>query len=663
MSTSTPDRAYPKFDALRTCMLGLVLVNLLFVQLTDAAQVGWLLPLYGLTLLAPLLTPLRKWLAYRLAWNLAVVALFTVLVGHAAGHDLRFVLQDGLLLAALCQVHLLNNLSREQRPDLLFLNSFLIAVATGYLCQDLAYPIAFLAYVPLFVVGLQLMSVSRDGHALEPRVTGRIVRDGLRRSALLMALTMAVFLFWPRDFQRSSLFIGEFDFTSSGGPLEVAFSDELTLKRSGEVQVSDRVVMSATLVEGDAHSIPSLWRGATLDTTDGREWWSSASGDFAVAPSAEDEWIERGAHLARATAGERCDTRFSVELNDLQSGRLFAPLLAERLAPGTGIHLDRIRPGAGGILAYDDRSGARTAARFEIALSTTRGMRQVPEWTTALRARFIALPVASRLRGARSLADRLASEIPTGATQSQVVAEFSDYLERNHAYLAPGAPGAAETLDEFLGAGAGGHCELFASALATMLRARRIPCRVVTGYRSEEWDPQTGVLTFRSRGAHAWVEVHDPQNGWYSVDPNPAAAGSEGPGLWARTRVAFAELWGRLTSFDSEGRSGVLAWLRAAPRRSWSWALQNPGSTLMVGLALGLWIAFLRMGRGRRAAPDLSIYRRALKRAGLRTLPGETPRELLQRARGLDLAGPRWAALHAATVAHERARYARSPAA
>ena len=87
---------------MRACMLGLVLVDLVFVQLTDAAPFAWLAPLYALTILAPVLAPLRKRLAYRAAWNVGVLAVFCVLVGHASGYELRYVLQDGLVLAALC---------------------------------------------------------------------------------------------------------------------------------------------------------------------------------------------------------------------------------------------------------------------------------------------------------------------------------------------------------------------------------------------------------------------------------------------------------------------------------------------------------------------------------------------------------------------------------
>ena len=41
---------------------------------------------------------------------------------HASSTGLEHLLEDGLLLAALCQVHLLNNVGSRQQPDLVFLN-------------------------------------------------------------------------------------------------------------------------------------------------------------------------------------------------------------------------------------------------------------------------------------------------------------------------------------------------------------------------------------------------------------------------------------------------------------------------------------------------------------------------------------------------------------
>lgn len=648
--------------ALRLCMLGLVLINLLFVQLTEAAEPSWLMPLYLLTLLAPLLQPLRRWRAYRWVWNLAVVGLFGVLVSHAAGHDLRYVLQDGLLLAALCQVHLLNNLGDEQRPDLLFLNSFLIAVATGYLSSDLAYPFAFLLYVPLFVVGLQLLSVIGHGREVGAGDTRRIIVDGLWRSGVLVVATLAVFLFWPRDFHRRSLLAEEFDFTSPGETNEIDFSKKVKFKRRGRSKVSDRVVMTATLLQGNAIDVPMLWRGATLDTTDGREWWSSEGRDFAQAPIPADQWAQRGSQLVKTGAGSRFDTRLSVELMDVKVDLLFLPLAAERVIPGRGIHADRIRAAAGGTLAYGDRSEARTPPQYECAYASKRepyGGPVVREIASGW-SRFVALPVSTRLKSARNLAARLVRDLDEDASQHELVMEFSDYLERKYEYLPPGADGAAETLDEFLSGAAGGHCEVFASALATMLRSQGVPCRLVTGYRSAEWDSEQRVLTFRSRGAHAWVEVYDPEAGWYAVDPNPAPAGAAGPSLFAKAKLRLSALWGKVAGFDAERRAWLVAWVRSLPARSAAWVRREPLQAILTLCAAMLAGLLVRLHRGRGMSRELRAYRSTLKRAGLRLGVGETPRELLVRVEVQGLVPKRLDELRQVTRAHERARYARA---
>ncbi len=55
--------------------------------------------------------------------------------------------------------------------------------------------------------------------------------------------------------------------------------------------------------------------------------------------------------------------------------------------------------------------------------------------------------------------------------------------------------------------------------------------------------------------------------------------------------------------------------------------------------------------------PVVVDYRTALKRVGLETEEGETPRQVLARARGLDLAPAKLEMLVQATAQHERERY------
>ncbi len=118
---------------LHLVMVGLVVTNLGFVYMTEAVSWSWFGPLLALTLASPFLSRYREFFAYRPLWNGAVVVVFILLIHNTLTRGVQHLLEDGLRLSALCQVHLLNNLTERQKPDLLFFNSFLIAVVTSFL--------------------------------------------------------------------------------------------------------------------------------------------------------------------------------------------------------------------------------------------------------------------------------------------------------------------------------------------------------------------------------------------------------------------------------------------------------------------------------------------------------------------------------------------------
>ncbi len=77
-----------------------------------------------------------------------------------------------------------------------------------------------------------------------------------------------------------------------------------------------------------------------------------------------------------------------------------------------------------------------------------------------------------------------------------------------------------------------GHCERFAGALALMLRAVGIRCRVVKGYLGADSDDE-GQGVVRLSQAHTWVEALVPaaEGGtwkWLTLDPTPATATQAG---------------------------------------------------------------------------------------------------------------------------------------
>lgn len=653
---------------LHACMIGLVLLNLVFVQLTEATSGEWLGPLYALTIASPVLARFKENLLYRSLWNLGVIGFFVMLIQHAMDKDLAYVLQDGLILAVLCQVHLLNNLHADQRPDLLFLNSYLIAIITGYITVDLGFAAAFLLYAPFYVIGLQFLSVMRPGRGLGGPVARAVLFDGMKRSGVLIALSVLAFMFWPRDFQREALFVKLFEFEESGTNAQIDFSESLDLDKTDGVRTSEEVAMTIKLRSGSAAKVPQLWRGATLARQTRNGSWRADPGAVPMSSVPEDEQWEpggKGKGIVRTLPSVNgVAAKLRVSRVGGKTQRLFLPSVATRVMLDSAHKEGVIRASSDstaeysnpGSLRYDVTVGEEMppvdlaaddagAARKALISASLQGLLQFED--------------TYYTRSAIGLAERLRERESEDAGSFEIARSFSTYLHSRYRYALPGEGDTAETLHEFLTTDAGGHCEFFSSALATMLRAEGIPCRVVTGYRAHLWDEAMTTLTVRAMDAHAWVEVWDSGAGWRSFDPTPAADTTpDGPGVFDRFSTRARELWVQVTGFDGDARAALVGYLRGTPRAIVGWMRANPmtGGLLLVGTALGL--VFSRQRRRRRVHPSVRELERAFKKSGWPRMPNETPREALRRVESEIVELEALAPLTRAVADHERTRYA-----
>ncbi len=591
--------------AQRLLFTGLVLCNLAFVQMTDSASWGWLGPLVALTIFSPLLIRLRRHLAYRIIWNLAVIGVFAQLVNHTTTAGAEYLLEDGLLLAALCQVHLLNNIGPDQKPDLLIFNSFLVVVVTSFLSVDLGFSMVFVIYALLLVISLQVLTASRLPTTGSLRL---VIRDAVPKAIVVLAATMMVFFLWPRDFHRRGLLTGDLDFRPDSSLLTTGFTEDVSLDRHGGALASQRVALRIELIRGRARDIPDHWRGALLDRFDGSRWYAESGWRGAVGK------LEKIEAMVRATVlGNQKDRRFAP-LGSMVAG------LPER-----------------GILQFGPAAPVRTTVN----------------------PKYVSLPRSGRLLSAMKLADRLVADLPPSVSRRVVAARLGDYLKLNYEYLSPVENGGARSLAEFIEGKKAGHCETFATALAVMLRHRKIPCRLATGYLATEWDSERRLLIARDRDAHAWVEVLDPERGWYVVDPTPSGANAElarGDGVFGAAGAFVAQIWQQITGFDAADRARALESLLALPGRICTLVVTHPISTLFT-VALIVFLIRLRMVWKRRGPPEVRAYLAVLSRTGLTTLPGETPRETLARAHTLSLQPKKLGLLELAVREHERRRY------
>jgi len=268
---------------------------------------------------------------------------------------------------------------------------------------------------------------------------------------------------------------------------------------------------------------------------------------------------------------------------------------------------------------------------------------------------------------------------PDSPTGRRLLRRLDALLRRTCRYSLDIAPrGEAMPVEAFLFDARRGHCELFASAAAVMLRAVGVPSRVVIGFRGGRLDPATNAYTLRGSDAHAWVEAWVDGQGWLTLDATPSAEG-RGP-TRPGTEEPAAEAAG-------EGRTGVLDGLFgvdvAAQRRLLADAARRatagirdaflgpdgepriPGVAVVVAALALLGVALLR-ARGRRTDPATppvaapppplpeawTVLLRRLEAAGIRRGSAETGLELAARAAargfGPEAALPRLADAYAA---------------
>lgn len=631
---------------MRLWLIVMVMLNIGFVYITSATSFARLLPLVALTLGSPWLARLNRFLLYRLLWNLAVLTVFALLVQHVTTHGPHLLLEDGLLLAILCQVHLLNNLRREQRTDLLFFNAFLIATVTSFICQDVAYCLMLIAFAPVSVMALQHRTLNE--HAA-PAISEWL--PGVLRSAQIVVVTLLIFLFLPRNFNRPGLLGDRVLF--SAGMFQIGFQDEIQLQSHGDVKVSDDVVLQARLLRGSPADVPTYWRGATLDVFDGSRW-IPAPFSLGVQPwrtFGSAEWV-RGRGPTRAV--------LDIRLQQGQSGRLFLPLEAVRLQLESTSTWNNVRPRSDLVFEHDVTPGNRHAGRYEVQIGNPLGRVERGASRSIYDLLLIHLQVLPDALPPQllTLREEILQQLPPDAAPLEVARACRDRLAAEYRYVAPGGMGAASSLAGFLRS-RGGHCEYFATTLALLLRLDAIPCRVVTGFRSAEWDAEQSVLTVRSRHAHAWVEVLDLESGWMTLDATPPAEETgpmEAATLWDRWSRMAETLWYEITGFNEGSRERFLGEMARMPGRVAAGVRERPvTSALMLACVAALgWCAHIR--RRRRLPAAVLKYLRGVRSAGMRRRPPETPRQTLLRA-AAELKESRELALLEATREHERARY------
>ncbi|MGK0154071.1 MAG: hypothetical protein ACI9SE_001022 [Neolewinella sp.] len=628
-------------DRLHPLLLLLTLLDLGFVHATGAVDALPLLPMWLFALASPRLRRLQRFPFYRHAWNGGVLIVFSLLVHHATTTGLLHMLEDGLVLAVLCQVHLLNNIGERQRPDLTFFNSFLIAFVTSFFAPDFWWSLLFVGHTLAFVPALQVYALTGRGRDISAIVMRSVVRDSVPRTLAISVATMLVFVLWPRDFQRSGWLK---DTLAIGQQMQVGLAERIDLDRETKPYLSDKIALRIEMLEGNLSAVPTHWRANVFSEFDGRTWFPQDVSHLGSRFASDTPWSQANGIWQRRSRGEP-HTKMLVQQMDGRSKRLATTLAAVRLTMRNleGRMLSAKSYAGFAIIPSADAPSSTLAYTVELA-------QPQPTSNISERARqhFVSLPERGVPRMAYDLGLQLRRSLPQSANGVAIATAVCNWLQSNRRYELPGNPGFASNIGEFLLGTAAGHCEYFATTLALLLRTQGVPCRIVGGYLAHERTEDQKAVIARERDAHAWVEVLGRDGTWHTFDATPAAdvrnASRDGTGFWQDTSSWLQSLWSEVTSFDSDSRQ---RWLTLP--------LRHPIAFALAIAAAVVWMRRRRKNQPR--VPAITNFQQALQRCKLSLLPGETPRELMARAAKLDLAPDHLRAIESTAAEHERSRY------
>jgi transglutaminase-like putative cysteine protease len=365
-----------------------------------------------------------------------------------------------------------------------FLSYFLIITNFLY-TQDI--PIVLYMGIVLLVTTATLISLS-DHHKQLP------TRQRLRLASIILAqalpLMMVLFILFPR-------MAGPFwSLPKDAHSGITGLSDHLVLGNVNQLSQSNEVAFRVKFEGAIPPPTQLYWRGPILWWTNGRDWKTGLYHH------------ERLTKSDLEPIGQPVD--YTVTLEPHQERWLLALDLPAN-APQQGF----ITP------------DYQVLANFPVRIRQLYQLRSYPQYRSATQfnqqqsAFALQLPENKHPR-ARALAEQWRQENPQ--PQALVQRALNYFNQQPFIYTHTPPLLLNDPIDEFLFTTRQGFCEHYAASFTILMRAAKVPTRLVTGYLGGTINPIGNYLIVRQRDAHAWAEVWLPKQGWVRVDPTHAVS-------------------------------------------------------------------------------------------------------------------------------------------
>jgi transglutaminase-like putative cysteine protease len=390
--------------------------------------------------------------------------------------------------------------------------------------------------------------------------------------AMVALLTLPFFFLIPR-FGGGGVARGFGDTPATG------FSDKVELGQVARIKKSQQVVMRVEL-----NPMPNRylrWRGIALERYNGSMWSvpdndpvdrlkTQTQGRNSVGDSsASDSRFDRRYDLSNTTEPPQLQTEQQrqtvieqkIILEPLDTPTMFAARKPIRIAgPLPSITKDYYTDAL-----TANRLRGRTAYTVwsDVAVPNEQELKADSPALAFENIKRINLQLPKIDPRIRELAHEITRNAPTAYDKAK---EIETFLKTKFGYTLNLKINSSDPLAEFLFDVREGHCEYFATAMVVMLRALKIPARIVNGFQMGEYNDINRLFIVRESDAHSWVEVYFPRTGtWVEFDPTPPAGindYSQG-GVFARLRKymdAMEVFWlDYIVTLDSEEQASIMS--------------------------------------------------------------------------------------------------------
>jgi transglutaminase-like putative cysteine protease len=441
------------------------------------------------------------------------------------------------------------SLRRERDYVTLAILSFLMVLAAAVLTVDSVFLLFFAAFMLMAVTTFLLMEMRRSGHSAniharhssDPQEHRHLALALARIAPGLMALILLggglLFFVMPR---MSAGYLGGYSY---GTDFSSGFSDRVQLGQIGQIQQSNSVVMHIQ-IDGDGTGRYDLhWRGVSLSEFDGHTW-SGPREQFLLRRQLDNTFTVPDARVGPSLGsvlGRENRIHYRVLMEPIGTNVFFLAPWARLVG---GDYRMMATDAGGAVYDFDPRRAiSRYEATSDIATPLPSELR-----TAGTNYPFEILKTYLHTPPLDPRVSQLALEITASARNNfDKASTIEHYLRGRFGYtLQLPQTSEKDPIANFLFVRKQGHCEYFASSMALMLRIVGIPSRVVTGFRTDEFNDLTGSYVVRAKDAHAWVEAYFPGYGWQTFDPTPAGNGGGSRQGWGRLALyidAMASFW------------------------------------------------------------------------------------------------------------------------